>query len=87
MDTLLIVARDFNAHHPNWNPMGYSRHDEPGDEIIDMATDLGLTLLIPPGMVTYLEAETAIDLTWGNQAVRKKFPSDSDQGSRRRENA
>ena len=59
---LIIMAGDFNCHHPMWNPPLYTRHDEEADKLIDIATDLGLNLLIPLGTITFPNAETAIDL-------------------------
>jgi ribonuclease HI len=67
----VIMAGDFNCHHPLWNPQGYIRHDEQGDILVELAADLGLELLIPPGTVTYPEAQTAIDLVWGNENAAK----------------
>jgi ribonuclease HI len=63
---LIILAGDFNSHHPLWNPPGYLRHDAEGDALIDLAAALGLTLMLPPGTVTYPNAGTTIDLVWGN---------------------
>jgi ribonuclease HI len=62
----IIVAGDFNLHHPYWNPRGYNMHDARADELIEIMTELGLQLLIPPGTITYPRARTAIDLVWGN---------------------
>lgn len=64
---LIILAGDFNSHHPLWNPPGYLRHDAEGDALIDLAATLGLTPLLPPGTITYPNAGTAIDLVWGNR--------------------
>jgi len=82
----IIMAGDFNAHHPMWNPVEYLRHDEVANDIIDLAAELGLTLLIPPGMVTYPHASTAIDLVWGNQeaaerVIKCRIAEENDQGS------
>ena len=63
---LIIVAGDFNLHHPLWNPQRYSRHDDEADELVDFAASLGLSLLLPSGTVTYPTADTTIDLVWGN---------------------
>ena len=63
------MAGDFNCHHPAWNPPRYTRHDEEADKLIDLATDLGLNLLIPPGTITYPNAGTAIDLVWANETA------------------
>ena len=63
---LIIVAGDFNLHHPLWNPRGYFRHDEEADALIDLVASLGLNLLLPPETITYPNAGTTIDLVWGN---------------------
>ena len=70
---LIIMAGDFNCHHPMWNPPRYTRHDEEADKLIDLATDLGLNLLIPPGTVTFPDAETAIDLVWANEMASARM--------------
>jgi len=82
----IIMAGDFNAHHPSWNPPGYLTHDSNADEIVDLAAELGLTLLIPPGTVTYPNADTAIDLVWGTHDIESalikcQVASNNDQGS------
>jgi hypothetical protein len=83
-----ILAGDFNCHHPLWNPTQYLRHDETADQLIDLATDLNLSLLIPPGTITYEsgEAATAIDLAWGSSTIERRvlkcrIAEESDQGS------
>jgi Endonuclease-reverse transcriptase len=70
---LVIVAGDFNCHHPTWNPPGYTRHDEEADKLVDIASDLGLGLLIPPGTVTFPNAGTAIDLVWANNTAANRM--------------
>jgi len=83
---LIIVAGDFNSHHPLWNPQGYLQHDEDADVLIDFAAVLGLNLLLPPGTITYPSASTTIDLVWGNsEAIRRiescKITDRHDHGS------
>ena len=68
----IIVAGDFNSHHPAWNPQHYTRHDSSGDELIDLAVDLQLSLLLPPGTVTFPNAGTTIDLIWGSTDLKNK---------------
>ena len=63
---LIIVAGDFNTHHPLWNPSGYHRHDAEADVLVDLAATLGLNLLLPTGTITYPNAGTTIDLVWEN---------------------
>ena len=70
---LIIMAGDFNCHHPMWNPPRYSRHDEEADKLVEIATELGLNLLIPPGTVTFPNAETAIDLVWANEMASARM--------------
>ena len=70
---LIIMTGDFNSHHPMWNPPQYTRHDEEADKLIDLATDLSLNLLIPPGTVTYPNANTAIDLVWANDTATTRM--------------
>jgi len=82
----IIMAGDFNCHHPMWNPPQYRRHDEEADKLVDLATDLSLTLLIPPGTVTFPAAKTAIDLVWANgnasaKMVKCGIAANHDQGS------
>jgi hypothetical protein len=66
---MVIVGGDFNSHHPVWNPVSYTRHDEDANALVDMMAELGLQLLLPPGTVTYPNAGTTIDLIWGSNEV------------------
>jgi ribonuclease HI len=69
---IIIIGGDFNTHHPAWNPEGYTRHDNEADALVEMMAELELTLLLPPGTVTYPNAGTAIDLVWGsNEAANR----------------
>src|SRR5947207_4436730 len=82
----VILAGDFNCHHPMWNPAGYLRHDNTADHLVELAADLGLVLLIPPGTITYPNGQTAIDLVWGNHAAETRLlkcrtADENDQGS------
>ena len=72
---LIIVAGDFNSHHPLWNPQGYLRHDEDADALIDLAATLELNLLLPPGTITYPNAGTTIDFVWGNSKAISRMES------------
>ena len=71
----IIIAGDFNLHHPMWNPAAYTRHDEEADTLVEMMADLELNLLIPAGTATYPnpDAKTAIDLVWGNTEVTNRI--------------
>lgn len=83
---IILIGGDFNTHHPMWNPRGYTRHDSNADALIDMMTDLGLSLLLPAGTVTYPNAGTTIDLIWGNdeaanRVITCKIAEGNDHGS------
>ena len=83
---VVLLAGDFNCHHPLWNPRHRLAHDEAGDELIEAASDLKLELLLLPGTVTYPQAKTAIDLVWGNdnaalRLLKCRIASDKDFGS------
>jgi exonuclease III len=92
----IIMAGDFNLHHPLWNPPNYDKQDqrdEPqAEKLIAMMVELGLKPLLPSGTITFPgdeaagRAGTAIDLVWGNdkaqQAVLKcQIAADNDHGS------
>jgi ribonuclease HI len=83
---IIIVGGDFNTHHPVWNPEGYERHDEEADALVDMMAELELTLLLPPGTVTYPNGGTTIDLVWGsseaaNRIIKCRIAKEHDHGS------
>ena len=69
----ILIAGDFNSHHPLWNPNEYTRHDEEADSLIEMMIELELNLLLPPGTITYPQAGTAIDLIWGNDEATQRI--------------
>src|SRR5436190_7171090 len=71
--TTIIIAGDFNTHHPLWNPSEYERHDEEADTLVEMMAELELDLLIPAGTITYPNAGTAIDLVWGNKEAKNRI--------------
>ena len=82
----IIIAGDFNLHHPLWNPEGYMKHDTQADELIEMMADHNMRLLIPPGTVTFPNRGTTIDLTWGNENAEQRLfkcqiSEDNDHGS------
>jgi len=83
---IIIIAGDFNCQHPAWNAREYIRHDEEANKLIEMAAELGMSLLLPPGTITYPIAGTTIDLVWGNdEALRRmikcRIAKKHDQGS------
>jgi hypothetical protein len=71
--SIIIIAGDFNSHHPCWNPREYTNHDEEGDKLLEMMLELELNLLIPAGIITYPNADTAIDLVWGNDEAKNRI--------------
>jgi len=82
----IVMGGDFNCHHPLWNRPEYDRHDDEADRLIDLAASLDLKLMLPPGTVTYPNAGTSIDLTWGNETavnnmLKCKIAEDHDHGS------
>ena len=84
--TTIIIAGDFNCHHPLWNPPSYIRHDSVADELVELAADLSLNLLLPPGTITYPHSETTIDLVWGCNKAQERLlkcqvAAHCDQGS------
>ena len=83
---LIIMGGDFNCHHPMWNPSEYERHDDEADSLIDLTASLGLNLMLPPGIITYPNAGTTIDLIWGNETainniLKCKIAENQDHGS------
>ena len=82
----IIMAGDFNTHHPLWNPRAYTRHDNEADVLVNMMADLELNLLLPPGTVTFPSAGTTIDLVWGNneaanRIIKCRITEQNDHGS------
>jgi exonuclease III len=49
----IIMAGDFNLHHPLWNPPTYAKHEDDSDELIRLMADHSMRLLIPPGTITF----------------------------------
>jgi len=68
--TIMIVG-DFNLHHPLWNPPDYEAHDQETEELIDFMTTIGLSPILPTGMITFPWSQTAIDLVWGNANMER----------------
>jgi len=82
----IIMAGDFNLHHPLWNPPQYIRRDTQADELIDGMLEQGMQLIIPPGTITFPPAKTAIDLVWGNEqtansVIKCQIATENDHGS------
>ena len=82
----IVIAGDFNLHHPLWNPPQYHTHDPKADELIEGMLQLGMQLMIPPGTITFPPAQTAIDLVWGNEQamnnmIKCHVATENDHGS------
>lgn len=67
----IIIADDFNLHHPLWNPPNYHVCDMEADMLIDTMSYLGLKPMLPAGTVTFPRANTAIDLVWRDDYVEQ----------------
>jgi hypothetical protein len=84
--SMVVMAGDFNCHHPIWNPQGYQRHDNTADDLVELAAEFALDLLLPPGTITFPHAGTAIDLVWGcaklqERLLKCQIAEQCDQGS------
>jgi len=82
----IIIGGDFNLHHPLWNPEGYLRQDDEAETLIDMMTDMNLNLLVLSRTITFPDADTTIDLVWGNDStaertIKCQIAKDHDHGS------
>jgi ribonuclease HI len=82
----IIIAGDFNLHHPLWNPPQYHIRDPQADELIEGMLQQGMQLMIPPGTITFPDAKTAIDLVWGNEhamnsIIKCHIATENDHGS------
>ena len=58
----IIIAGDFNLHHPLWNPSDRHDYDAEADTLINTMSQLRLKPILPAGTVTFIRAKTAIDL-------------------------
>jgi hypothetical protein len=67
----IIVAGDFNLHHPLWNPQGYLVQEPEAETLIDPMMEASLHPLMHAGTVTFPtdneQGGMAIDLVWGNE--------------------
>ena len=68
----IIIAGDFNLHHPLWNSIGYHQHDPAADTLIEEMSELRLKPILPAGTVTFPRGKTAIDLVWANEQVAQQ---------------
>ena len=70
----ILVAGDFNLHHPLWNPQGYPRQDPEADTLVEAMMEAHLHPLLPAGTITFPtnneQGGTAIDLVWGNSEAK-----------------
>jgi ribonuclease HI len=69
----IIIAGDFNLHHPLWNPPNRHDRDSGAEVLIDVMTQLQLKPMLPKGTITFPRAKTAIDLVWGNKYVEQRI--------------
>ena len=69
----VIIAGDFNLHHPLWNPPSYHVQDPEADILIDVMSQIRLKPMLPLGTITFPRAKTAIDLVWGNEYVEQRI--------------
>jgi exonuclease III len=70
----IIIAGDFNLHHPMWNPPDHEQHDQHDkemDELIELMMSYGLKQLLSRGTITYPNGGITIDLVWGNTIVEE----------------
>ena len=58
----IIMAGDFNLHHPLWNPPKYPTQDSEVDTLIDIISQTRLKPMLPAGTIIFSRAKTAIDL-------------------------
>ena len=65
----IIIAGDFNLHHPLWNSSNYHEQDSEADVLIDIMSQLRLKSMLPADTIIFSEAKTAIDLVWGNEFI------------------
>lgn len=74
----LIVAGDFNSHHPWWNP-DVVRTGEEAEAIVDWLESKNLDLLNKPGDYTFwranLNAPTILDLAFASPRIRERCDS------------
>jgi hypothetical protein len=69
----IIIAGDFNLHHPIWNPPNRQDCDPEAEVLIDIMAQLQLKPVLPAGTITFIPAKTAIDLVWGNQYIEQRL--------------
>jgi ribonuclease HI len=69
----IIIAGDFNVHHPLWNPPNRHECDKEAEVLIDTMSQLQLRPMLPAGTITFIKAKTAIDLVWGNEYIEQRI--------------
>src|SRR5207248_687817 len=69
----IIIAGDFNVHHPLWNPSNRHERDKEAEVLIDTMSQLQLRPMLPGGTITFIRAKTAIDLVWGNEYIEQRI--------------
>jgi hypothetical protein len=70
-----LVVGDFNLHHPLWAVEDYEHQHEEANELVDLAADHQLELLLPSNTVTYEKNrhQTTIDLVWGTPQLADRL--------------
>jgi len=58
----IIIAGDFNLHHPLWNSSNDQSQDSEAETLIDIAAQTRLNPILPKGTITFPRAKTAIDI-------------------------
>src|SRR5205814_9912124 len=69
----ILMAGDFNLHHPLWNPPNYLIQDSEADTLIDIIAQTRLKPMLPAGTITFPRAKRAIDLVWGKNYVEQRI--------------
>ena len=69
----IIIAGDFNLHHPLWNSTNDQTQNPEADTLIDIMSQARLKPMLPAGTITFPRAKTAIDLVWGNNFVEQRI--------------
>jgi hypothetical protein len=49
----IIIAGDFNLHHPLWNPPQHHKRDQQAEELIEGMLQQEMQLMIPLGTITF----------------------------------
>jgi len=66
----IMIAGDFNLHHPLWNAIECRTHDAAANTLLEKMSQINLRLLTPPGMITFPRSSTSLDLIWGDDGLK-----------------